>query len=89
MLRACLEVEVVEPNHGVGEPLAALIMRYRLDGHLMRVHDRAVWAVVHHHVQFIDGRVVDHVFERHHVRVRHLAHDRDLMEHVVEGGLEG
>ena len=46
-------MEVVEADHGICEPLAAFVERDGLDGHLVRVHDRAVRAVVHHHVQLV------------------------------------
>ena len=40
-----------------------------------------------HHVELVDGRVVDDVPQSHHVGVLELPHDGDLAQRIVEGGL--
>ena len=58
-----LIVQVGETRHCVRKPTAAVAVCQGGAGQLVRIHNGAALAVGHHHVELVDGLIVDYIFQ--------------------------
>jgi len=58
-----LVVQVGETGDRIGKPTAAVAVCQGGAGQLVRIHNGAALAVGHHHVELVDGLIVDYIFQ--------------------------